>query len=318
MMDRNLALEVVRVTEAAALYASRHMGRGDETMASQSAVEAMARVFTSVAIDGTIIISSVSQSEGPLSRGASVGNKTGTPVEVALDPLDGKTTCASGGQNAISAIAIGEKGAFFNAPPIYMEKIAVGGDVKGVIDITQPPEINIKRVARAKNKYTEDLTICMLDRDRHRDLVQTIRKTGARIKLIRDGDISGAIAASMEDKSIDILMGVGGALEGVLAAAALKCVGGDIQARFVYRNDNDRELVRNSGENDLDRIYSINDLAVGNNIMFSATGVTDGELLPGVRFFAGGAETHSIIMRSKTRTVRFINARHYFDFKPIY
>ncbi len=316
-MDRNLALEVVRVTEAGALYASRYMGRGDESIASKSAIEAMARVFNSVSISGRIVISADTES-GPLRTGAEVGTQSGLDTDIALNPLEGKTTCANGGQNAISAIAIGERDCFFPAPNIYMEKIAVGPDLKGVIDITQTPDINIKRIARAKGKYIEDVTVCVLDRQRHRDLIQIIRSTGARIKLIQDGDISGAIAAALDDRPIDVLMGVGGAMHGILAAAALKCIGGDLQARFVYRDEEDRELVRRTGETDLDRIYQLNDLAPGNNIMFSATGVTDGEFLPGVRYFSGGATTNSVVMRSKTHTIRYITATHHFDYKPIY
>jgi len=186
------------------------------------------------------------------------------------------------------------------------------------VDITRPPSVNIKRVARASGKYIEDVTVCVLDRERHVDLISKIRETGARIKLIRDGDISGAVATAMEDKSIDILMGVGGAKEGILAAAALKCLNGDMQARFVCRCDEDRARIRDSGIDDPDRIYGIVDLVPGKNIMFSASGVTDGELLPGVWFRPGGAETHSIVMRSKTHTVRFVNTRHHFDYKPLY
>lgn len=316
-MDRNLALEVVRVTEAAALAASRYMGRGDEDLANRSAVESMAKVFTSVSIDGRIIIGKP-DGMGSLSRGTEVGTKSGPELDIALSPLDGRTTCASGGHNAIAAIAIGERGCFFDAPPLYMEKIAVGREAKGVVDINQPPEINIKRVARAKDKYIEDITVCILDRERHAELIERIRSTGARIKLIRDGDISGAIAAGMDDMAIDILMGVGGAMEGILAAAALKCIGGDIQTRFIYRNDEERKTVLAIGETDPGRIYHLNDLVKGENIMFSATGVTDGELLAGVRFFSGGAETKSIVMRSRTHTMRFISAVHHFDYKPMY
>jgi len=315
-MDRNLALEVVRVTEAAALYASRQMGRGNEDTANRSAVDAMAKVFSSVSIRGRIVISP--DVEELLARGTSVGTMTGLEVDIALDPLEGKTTCANGGQNSITTIAIGERGCFFEVPPIYMEKIAVGPEAKGVIDIHQSPQINIKRIARALGKYIEDITVCVLDRERHMELIHHIRETGARIKLIQDGDISGAIAAAMKEKPIDILMGVGGAMHGVLAASALKCLGGDIQARFVYRDDNDRDMVRRTGETDLERIYNINDLAPGSNIMFSATGVTDGELLPGVRYYPGGAQTSSIVMRSKTHTIRYIAAEHQFDYKPMY
>lgn len=313
-MDRNVALEVVRVTEAAALYASRQMGRGNAELASESALEAMQNLISGVSMKGKIVIGG---QHPPLENGKLVGNNAGIELDIAIDALDGKTTCANGGNNSISAIAIGERGCLFNAPRIYMEKIAVGSDAKGVVDITQPPEINIKRVARAKDKYIEDITVCVLNRERHIPLIENIRRTGARIKLIEDGDISGAVATAMEDKSIDILMGAGGAMQGVIAAGALKCLGGDMQARFIYRNEEDKKMAKEAGILDLDRIYSINDLARG-NIIFVATGVTNGELLQGVNFFSGGAKTHSIIMRSKTRTVRFITAIHHFDYKPKY
>lgn len=313
-MDRNLALEVVRVTEAAALFASRYVGRGDENLAHGTAVDAVEKAFASVAIDGKVVL-------GTLNNGADnlhVGNTNGTKADVIVNPLDGKTTCARGGQNAISAVALGEPDSFFKAPPLYMEKIAVSNSVRGVIDITEPPEINIKRLARAKDKYIEDVTVCVLDRERHNDLIDSIRKVGARIILITDGDISGAIAAAMEDKPIDILMGIGGAMEGVLAAAAIKCLGGDIQARFVYKNNKDREKILETGESDPDRIYNLSDLIRGQDVMVAATGITDGELLEGVRYFSGGAETNSIVMRSKTHTLRYITATHQFDHKPLY
>lgn len=316
-MDRNLALELVRVTEAASLYASRQMGRGDAELADTSATEAMFNAFSSVSIRGEIIIGETRNGSDLLVKGARVGNNSGPEVDIVPDPLDGKTTCANGGDNALSAIAMGEKGAILRAPRIYMEKIAVGADAKGVVDITQPPEINIKRIARALDKYIEDITVCVLDRQRHENLIKSIRKTGARIKLINDGDISGAIAAAMPEKSIDILIGVGGAMEGVIAAAAIKCLGGDMQARFVYRDDEDRDKVREMGEDDLERLYDINDLVRG-NIVFAATGITSGELLPGVVFFSGGAKTSSIVMRAKTRTLRYINTVHHFDYKPMY
>ncbi|HSV96696.1 MAG TPA: class II fructose-bisphosphatase [Spirochaetota bacterium] len=315
-MDRNLALEVVRVTEAAALYASRLMGRGDAELANRAATEAMAKVFLSVSIRGCIV-SGGEYGDSPFARGMMVGTNSGSEVDITIAPLDGKTTCANGGNNAIAAIAMGEKDSLFGAPQIYMEKIAVGPEARGVVDITQPPEINIKRVARAKDKYIEDVTVCVLDRDRHRDLIASIRQTGARIKLINDGDISGAVATAMDGKSIDILMGSGGAMQGVAAAAALKCLGGDIQARFIYRNEDDKRMVLDSGEKDLDRIYGISDMAKG-DIVFAATGITNGELLPGVLYVSGGAQTHSVVMRSKTRTVRFITAMHQFDYKPMY
>ena len=317
-MNRNLALDVVRVTEAAALFASRFVGRGDESLGNRSAIDAMKKIFSTVPINGRIISEKINPGDTTLQRGTEVGNKEGPEVDIVLDPLDGRSTCASGGHNAISAIAIGDREDFLNAPAIYMEKIAVGSEAKGVIDITQTPEINIKRVARAMHKYIEDVTVCILDRERHKELIEEIRKVGARIILINDGDISGVVAAAMQDKQIDILMGIGGAMEGVMASAAILCLGGDIQARFVYRNDDDRDKAKQSGIKDLNKIYTLHDLANGDNIMFSATGVTDGELLSGVRFFSGGAKTNSIVMRSKTHTVRFITTMHYFDYKPMY
>ncbi|MDY6934851.1 MAG: class II fructose-bisphosphatase [Spirochaetota bacterium] len=317
-MERNLALEVVRVTEAAALLAGRYMGRGDASLASRSALDAMKKIISSVAIKGTIICGKVDSDEDSMIKEICIDNENGIEVDVLIDPVDGRTTCASGGRNAISAISIAEKGSFFDAPRIYMEKIAVGAEAKGAIDITESPAINIKRVARAMNKYIDDVTVCILERPRHKELIEAVRGVGARIMLIRDGDVSGAVAAAMSEKQIDILMGVGGAMEGIMAAAAIKCLGGDIQARFVYRDDEDRKRVQQMGEEDLDRIYFLSDLVKGDNIMFSATGVTDGELLFGVRFYAGGAETNSIVMRSKTHTLRFITARHQFDYKPMY
>lgn len=315
-MDRNLALELVRVTEAAALYASRHMGRGNEELVNRSAIEAMAKVFSSVSVKGKIVISP--DSDERIKRGTEIGTGGGVSVDIALDPLEGKTTCANGGQNAIAAIAIGEPGSFLEVPPLYMEKIAVGPEAKGAIDITQSPQVNIKRIARAMGKYIEDVTVCVLDRERHRSLISSIRETGARIKLIQDGDISGAVAAGMKERPIDVLMGVGGAMHGILAAAALKCLGGDMQARFVYLNESEKDLVRQMGEEDPERIFFLNDLVKGANVMFSATGVTDGELLEGVRYFSGGAFTTSIVMRSKTHTIRYISAEHRFDYKPMY
>lgn len=316
-MNRNLALEAVRVTEAGALWAARYFGRGDETLASKNAVDAMLKVFATVSFKGHIVCG-INAPDSPLSNGNLLGHSEQPVVDIALSPIDGRATLSQGGYNTISAIAIAEQGSMLNAPPIYMEKIAVGKDARGVIDITQPPEINIKRIARAKGKYIEDITVCILDRERHRQLVEKIRAIGARITLIRDGDISGAIAAAIEETQIDVLMGVGGAREGVLSAAALKCLDGDMQARFVYRNEHDQTLAREAGADNLDKIYTLSDLAKGDDIMFSATGISDGELLQGVRFVAGGAKTHSIVMRYKTHTIRYITAIHRFDYKPVY
>jgi len=306
-MDRNLTLESVRLTEAAALYASRHMGKADEDLAYLSAAEAMANVFEKMNIDGEIIIGS-NTSEGKLKDGFNVGNHKGPQVDIAVKPLDGKMTCARGGHNAISIVAIGQKGSFVECSDGYMNKIAVGKEARGVIDINENAEKNIKRVARAKGKYIEDITVCVLDREANKPLVEEIRKTGARIKYIRDGDISGAISAAVEDNPIDILMGVGGTKEGILAAAALRCLGGDMQAKILS------DLNDQKGK----RVFQINDLIKHPDVMVAITGVTDGVLLPGVRYFSGGAETFSIILRQKTHTLRFVNAIHHFDFKPIF
>ncbi|MBN2038642.1 MAG: class II fructose-bisphosphatase [Spirochaetes bacterium] len=317
-MERNLALEVVRVTEAAALFASRYVGRGDAKKAFASAVDAMEKVIDSVSIAGKVVIGKHNTDNMPLMTNAELGTGNGPEVDIVIDSLDGRMTCARGGQNSISAVTMGEKGAFFIPPTLYMEKIAVGSDAKGIVDITEPPEINIKRIARAKNKYIEDVTVCVLDRPRHKELIESIRRVGARIILITDGDISGAVAAAMEDRSIDILMGIGGSMEGILAAAAIKCLGGDIQARLVFKDDEEKRHAQEEGITDLDRIYMLTDLIPGKNVMFSATGITDGEFLKGVRYVSGGAKTDSIVMRTKTHTIRYITAMHHFDYKPLY
>lgn len=316
-MDRHLTLEAVRLTEMAALHASRFMGKGDEDITYLSAADVMVKGFDSMYARINIAIGADS-GENKLNDGSAHGDPAGPDVEVAVKPLDGKMTCARGGHNAISVVAVGSPGSFMRTCSGYMEKIAVGPEAKGVVDIYQTPEINIKRIARAKDKYIEDITVCVLDRQVNHPLVEQIRSTGARIKYIRDGDISGAVSAAVMDNSIDVLMGVGGRKEGILAAAALKCLGGDMQARFI-RNENKAE-----NENDYyspvdyDKVYTIGDLVSNGEIMISMTGVTDGVLLPGVRYFSGGAETTSIVMREKTHTLRHIKAVHQFDFKPIF
>lgn len=317
-MDRNLTLEAVRLTEAAALFASRFMGKGNEETAYLSAAEAMHKVFHTMDIDGYVIIGTEIGTDNILNDGSNVGNKHGPKLELAVKPLDGKRTCAQGGLNSISIIAVGDVGSFFNSPSLYMEKIAVGKAAKGVIDITQNVDINIKRVARAKGKYIDDITVCILDRERNATFIDDIRKTGAKIRFITDGDISGAISTAFDDKSIDMLMGIGGAKEGVLAAAALKCLDGDMQARFVYSCDDERDDIREKTGNNPDRIFGIGDLVKGNDVMVAITGITDGVLLPGVKYFSGGAETNSILLRQKTHTLRFIRAIHQFDYKPIF
>ncbi len=315
-MDRYLTLEAVRLTEVAALFASRHVGRGNEMAAYMAASDAMLRVLSSLHGDMKISVGSDFQESGLVS-GVHLGKEGEQPaIDIALKPLDGKMTCARGGHNATAVIAVGDPGSFMTTETGLMEKIAVGADAKGVIDIDLPPSINIKRVARAKNKYIEDITVCILDREYNLPLVSEIRETGARIVFIRDGDITGVISAGMPENKIDILIGTGGRKEGILAAAALKCLGGDLQARFLPGPE-DADSAFMTGV-DYSKIYSINDLVPGNEILTAVTGVTDGVLLPGVRYVSGGAETSSIVFRHKTHTIRQIKARHQFDSKPVF
>lgn len=317
-MDKNLALEAVRVTEAAALSSARLMGRGDEKAADQAAVNAMRKAFNTVKIRGTVVIGEGERDEAPMLY---IGEKVGSgdadasEVDIALDPLEGTTITANGGQNAISVIAMGPKGSFLHAPDTYMEKIAVGPKAKGVIDLSKTHTENLKAIAKVMNCYVEDLTVIILNRPRHADLIKEVRACGARIKLIPDGDVSAAIATAIANSGVDVLMGIGGAPEGVIAAAALQCVGGDMQGRLKPRNEGEIERAKNMGVMDINKIFSIDELAKKDNVMFAATGVTDGDMLKGVRFFSGGANTHSIVMRSKTRTIRFIQAEHHFNFK---
>ncbi|HWP34395.1 MAG TPA: class II fructose-bisphosphatase [Thermodesulfobacteriota bacterium] len=316
-MDRNLALEAVRVTEAAALASARLMGRGDERAADQAAVDAMRRAFDSVGISGTVVIGEGERDEAPmLYIGERVG-AGGPEVDLALDPLEGTTLTATGGPNALSVIAMAEKGGFLSAPDMYMEKIAVGPKARGVIDITARPARNLKNIANALKVYVEDLTVVILNRPRHEELIREVRQAGARIKLISDGDVSAAIATCFESTGVDVLMGIGGAPEGVIAAAAIRCVGGDMQARLVPRNNEEKERARKMGITDFSKVYTLEELARG-PVMFAATGVTDGDLLKGVRFFSGGATTSSVVMRSQSRTIRYIQATHHFDYKPVY
>jgi fructose-1,6-bisphosphatase II len=317
-MDRNLALELVRVTESAALACGRWVGKGDKNAADQAATEAMRRCLETIGISGTVVIGEGEMDEAPmLYIGEQVGSGNGQDVDIAVDPLEGTNICAKGLNGSIATIALAQRGGFLHAPDMYMEKIAVGPSACGVIDINLPPTENLKRVANAKGCYVEDLTVVILDRPRHDKMVGEIRKAGARIHLISDGDVAPAIAAAVDSSGIDLLMGIGGAPEGVLAAAALRCLGGDMQGRLVFMNNEERDRARSMGITDFDKVYRSEELA-GGDVVFAATGVTNGDLLKGVRYFAGGAETHSIVMRSKSRTVRFIEARHSFDFKPNY
>ncbi|MBT5875299.1 MAG: class II fructose-bisphosphatase [Candidatus Latescibacteria bacterium] len=317
-MDRNFALEFVRVTEAAALSCARYMGRGDETLADHAAVEAMRQSLNSINFTGTVVIGEGERDEAPmLYIGEKVGNGKGPIFDLALDPLEGTTICALGGNNALAVIAIAEQGRFLHAPDIYMEKISVGPEAVGVVDLNKTPTENLQNIADAKNCHVDDLTVVILDRPRHEGLIAEVRAAGARIWLIGDGDVSAAIATCMPDSGVDVLMGTGGAPEGVIAAAALRCVNGDFQGRLVYRNEKDRERSKQMGIEDLERIYGIRDLADG-PVMFSATGVTSGTLLSGVHFMRGGAKTHSLVMRSESGTIRFIEAEHHFDQMPTY
>lgn len=317
-MDRNLALELIRVTEAAALACGRWVGKGDKMSADGAATEAMRRTLESIDLNGTVVIGEGEMDEAPmLYIGEKVGNGRGREVDIAVDPLEGTNICAKGMNGSIATLALAPRGGFLHAPDMYMEKIAVGPAARGVIDINASPTENLKKVADAKNCYVEDLTVVILDRPRHDRTVAEIRKAGARIHLISDGDVAPAIAAAVESSGVDMLLGIGGAPEGVLAAAALKCMGGDMQGRLVFMTEEERNRARKMGIDDFERVYDCEDMAHG-DVFFAATGVTNGDLLRGVRYFSGGAETHSIVMRSKSRTVRFVEARHSFDFKPVY
>jgi fructose-1,6-bisphosphatase II / sedoheptulose-1,7-bisphosphatase len=316
-MDRNLALEVVRVTEAAALAASRLMGRGDEKAADQAAVDAMRSALNGLNIQGVVVIGEGERDEAPmLFIGEKVGKGTGPRVDIALDPLEGTTITAKGGPNALAVIAMAEEGNFLNAPDVYMDKIAVGGGLPdNLIDIDASPKENLKNLAKAKKADVSDLVVCILDRPRHAELITKVREAGARIMLIGDGDVSGVIATSRAGTGVDIYIGSGGAPEGVLAAAALRCIGGQMQGRLLFRNDDEKQRAAKWGIKDLNRVYSMMDMAKG-DVMFAATGVTDGSMLRGVRRYGDTGSTHSIVMRSKTGTVRMIEATHNFTRKP--
>lgn len=316
-MDRNLALEAVRVTEAAALNCARLTGRGDEKAADQAAVDAMRKAFDGLGIDGTIVIGEGERDEAPmLYIGEKVGSG-GPKVDIALDPLEGTTICATGGPNALAVLAMGDGGNLLHCPDTYMHKIACGPAGKGVVDIDKTPTQNLLALAEAKRCKVEDLTVIILSRPRHEAIIQEVRKAGARIRLIGDGDVAAAIATTKAETGIDLLLGIGGAPEGVLAAAALRCVDGEFQGRLAPRNNEEIERAKKMGVSDIKKKFSITELAAG-DVMFAATGVTDGDYLRGVHFFPGGATTQSVVMRSKTKTIRVIDATHYFDHKPVY
>jgi fructose-1,6-bisphosphatase II len=317
-MDRNLALELVRVTEAAAIASARLMGRGDRHKADQVAVDAMRKLLNSMEIRGTVVIGEGERDEAPmLYIGEKVGSGDGPEVDLALDPLEGTNLCALGSPNSISVIALAEKGKFLHAPDTYMNKIAVGPDGVGCIDITKSPTHNLQALAKAKKCSVQDLTVVILDRPRHERLIAEVRENGARIKLISDGDVSAAMATCFKESGVDLLVGSGGAPEGVIAAAALRCIGGDMQGQLNFRNDDEKARAKKMGVTDFDKVYSLNELAA-DEVMFAATGVTNGDFLKGVHFFGGGCTTQSVVMRSKTKTIRYISAEHHFDSKPNY
>ena len=313
--DRNLALELVRVTEAAALAASRWIGLGKKNDADGAAVEAMRRAFDTVAIAGTVVIGEGEMDEAPM---LFIGEKVGAggpAMDIAVDPLEGTTLTAKGGPNAIATVALAPHGGFLHAPDIYMDKIAVGGGLpEGVVDLDAPVAENLRNLARARNCEVSDLVACILDRDRHKELIARTREAGARIMLISDGDVAGVIAAALPETEVNIYMGSGGAPEGVLAAAALRCIGGQMQGRLLYEDESQMARARAMGVRDPAHKYTVTEMAQG-DVMFAATGVTSGAMLRGVRRFGGGATTYSVVMRSKSGTVRFIEGHHNFATK---
>ena len=319
-MQRELALEFVRVTEAAALASAPWMGKGQKKSADGAAVDAMRTMFETVKINGVVVIGEGEKDEAPrLYIGEKIGDQQDGPeLDIAVDPVEGTTLVARGLPNALAIIAVADRGTLLKAPDIYMDKIMAGPEARGAINIDASVEDNLRAVAEALNKSVKDLTVVVLDRDRHTDLISEIRAVGSRIKLLADGDVAGGIATALENNGIDLAIGIGGATEGVLTAAALRCLGGEIQARLVYRDEADKEKARNLGITDLDKIYKTEDLAAGEDIMFAVTGITDGDLLKGVRYHRNKATTYSLVMRSKTGTVRYISADHKITQKPDY
>ncbi|MCS6940178.1 MAG: class II fructose-bisphosphatase [Roseiflexaceae bacterium] len=310
-LERNLGMDLVRCTEAAALRAARLMGRGDKNAADQAAVDAMRFALDAVPMDGVVVIGEGEKDEAPMLY---IGEKVGTgdppEVDVAVDPIEGTTLLAEGMPGAIAVVAIAERGSLYHWSGIaYMDKLAVGPQARGAIDINAPVDENIRNVARALKKEIEDITVVVLDRPRHKELIRQIRETGARIKLILHGDVSAGIMTAIEDPPADILMGIGGAPEAVITACAMKCIGGEIQCKLWPRNDDERAMAAANGI-DLDRVYRTSDLVRGENVFFAATGITDGEFLRGVRYFSGGARTYSVVMRAASGTIRYIESRH--------
>ena len=319
-MEQLLALEMIRVTEAAAIESARFMGRGDRHGADRAATEAMRAAMDELEMAGTIVIGEGERDEAPmLYIGERVGRHDADDrraideVDIAVDPLEGTNLVATGQANAITVIAASEKGGLVHAPDTYLEKLCVGPIAAGHVDITRPPTENVRRIAEALGRKVTDITVIILDRPRHDDLIAQVRSTGARIKLITDGDLSAAISVRVSGTGVHAVMGIGGAPEGVITAAALRCLGGEIQARFRYRNDEERERGARMGHGDESRVYRTEDLASGDSIVFAATGVTDGDLLQGIRFFGGGARSHSLVMAYQSKQVRFVDTVHMFD-----
>lgn len=316
-MDRNLALEAVRITEAAALASARLMGRGDVSGCDVAAARAMQKAFNSIAINGVIVVGNNDEEAELLMEDESVGNGAGSEIDVALDPVEGAAICATGGLNALAVIAFAQRGGFLRCPGTFMEKIIVGPEGAGCIDLDRSPSDNLRALAEAKGVYVADLTVAMLDRPRHEGLIREVRKAGARIRLLADGDVAPAIATAKPDAGIDMLLGIGGSSQGILTAAAIRCTGGDMQARLRPRTDDEVRRLREYGIEDVGAKLTLEEMASG-SVMFAATGVTNGDLVRGVRFFKGGATTNSVVMRSRTHTLRFIEALHRFDLKPEY
>ena len=318
-MERSLTMELVRVTEAAALSSARWMGRGLKNEADDAATTAMRTVFDTIPMQGTVVIGEGEMDEAPmLYIGEELGTGDGPIVDVAVDPLEGTNIVARGTWNALSVVAIADGGNLLHAPDMYMKKIAVGPESVGKVDINASTADNIKAVAKAKNKDVEDVLVVVLNRPRHEELIQEIRATGARIKLIQDGDVAAAINTAFDKTGVDMLLGVGGAPEGVLAAVAMKCLGGEIQGQLHPSNDEEIERCKTMGINDLDRVYYMEDFCSGDDAIFAATGVTDGELLQGVQFKGIHATTQSVVMRSKSGTIRFVDGKHSLKKKPNY
>jgi fructose-1,6-bisphosphatase II len=310
-LDRNLALDLVRVTEAAAMAAGRWVGRGDKEGGDGAAVDAMRKLINSIPMRGVVVIGEGEKDNAPmLYNGEHVGDWTGPEVDVAVDPIDGTTLMSKGMPNALAVLAVAERGAMFDPSAVfYMQKLAVGADCADVIDIDAGTTENLRRIAKVKNSGISDVTVCILDRERHAALIDEVRHAGARIRFISDGDIAGAISAARETSDVDVLMGIGGTPEGIVAACALKCMGGAMQAKLWPRDPAEREKALAAGH-DLDRVLATDDLVSGDNMFFVATGVTSGDLLRGVRYRSGGAYTQSIVMRSKSGTIRVIDSFH--------